>query len=173
MTYASQILANPPIRLPHVTLPKLRWPRLTSRTRAMLMMGLMISPAFVSDYIGYGIERLFYTAGQIAEMRAPDNTMLAHVDIFHVACADPATSATDQRQWAAFATRNGWPRYPQAGETCFRPDRVLLGVVGLKTFNVACPTLVLSVADRQRWMTYAANHGWGPYTQAGADCVDP
>ena len=173
MAYAAQILTNPHIRLPHITLPKPRWPRLSPGARAILMMGLMISPAFVSDYIGYGVQRLFYTSGQIAEMRVPDDRMLAHMELFHVACADPAASAADQRQWADFAARNGWPSYPQAGETCFRPDRVLLGVVGLKTFNVACPTAVLSVADRQRWMTYAAGHGWGPYPQAGADCVDP
>lgn len=173
MAYAGQVFASPEIRLPHITLPKLRWPRLSPGARAIVMMGLMISPAFVSDYIGYGVERLFYTAGQIAEMRAPDDAMPAHIQIFHVACSDPAQSAADQRQWADLAARNGWPRYPEAGKTCFRPDRVLLGLVGLKTFNVACPTMVLSVADRQQWMTFASKHGWGPYTQAGADCVDP
>jgi hypothetical protein len=173
MAYADQILTSPVIRLPHITLPKLRWPHLSPGVRAILMMGLMISPAFISDYIGYGIERLFLTSGQIAEMRAPEDNMLAHMQLFHVACADPATSATDQQQWADLATRNGWPRYPEAGATCFKPDRVLLGVVGLKTFNVACPTAVLSVADRQRWTAYSARHGWGPYPQAGADCVDP
>jgi hypothetical protein len=173
MAYADHILTNPVIRLPHITLPKLRWPHLSPRGRAILMMGVMISPAFVSDYIGYGVQRLFYTPGQIAEMRAPDDPMLARMELFHVACTDPAASAADKREWADAATRNGWPRYPQAGETCFRPDRALLGVAGLKTFNVACPTAVLSVADRQRWMRYAADHGWGPYPQAGADCVDP
>jgi hypothetical protein len=137
------------------------------------MMGLMISPAFVSDYIGYGVERLFYSAGQIAEMRQPDDTMPAYVAMFHVACADPAASTDQQRSWTAFAARMGWPKYLQAGETCFRPDRALLGIVGLKTFNVACPTLALTVADRKRWTQFAAAHGWGPYLQAGADCVDP
>jgi hypothetical protein len=173
MAYADQILAIPTIRLPHITLPKLRRPRLSPGARAVLMMGLMISPAFTSDYIGYGVQRLFYTSGQIAEMRAPDDRILTRMTLFHVACADPATSAADQQQWADFAARNGWPGYPQAGEKCFKPDRMLLGVVGLKTFNVACPTAVLSVADRQRWTAYAAQHGWGPYPQAGADCVDP
>ena len=147
-------LTSPTIRLPHVTLPKLRWPRLSPGARAILMMGLMISPAFVSDYIGYGVERLFYTPGQIAEMRAPDDAMLTHVE--HFSCCLCRSGSIRRRisdNGPISPTRNGWPRYPQAGETCFRPDRVLLGVVGLKTFNVACPTMVLSVADRQRWMT--------------------
>jgi hypothetical protein len=173
MAYADQILTNPVIRLPHITLPKLRWPRLSPGARAIVMMSLMISPAFISDYVGYGVQRLFYTAGQIAEVRAPDDRMLARMDLFHVACSDQAASNTERQQWADFAARNGWPRYPQAGNTCFKPDRVLLGVAGLKTFNVACPTAVLSVSDRQRWTAYAARHGWGPYPQAGADCVDP
>jgi hypothetical protein len=173
MSYSSHVLTSPTIRLPHVTLPKLRWPRLSPGARAILMMGLMISPAFISDYIGYGIQRLFYTAGQIAEMRPPDDSILSKVTIFPVACADPAAPAAQQRSWVEAATKVGWPTYRQAGETCFRPDRVLLGVAGLKTFNVACPTMLLSAADRQHWLQLAAYHGWGPYPQAGTDCVDP
>jgi hypothetical protein len=174
MAYAVQSLTNPAIRLPHIAIPKLRRPRLSPGARALLMMGLMISPAFISDYIGYGVERLFYTSGQIAEMRVPNDRMFTHrMTVFHVACADPAASSADRQQWDDVAARNGWPRYPEAGATCFKPDRVLLGVVGLKTFNVACPTAVLSVADRQQWTAYTARHGWGPYPQAGADCVDP
>jgi hypothetical protein len=137
------------------------------------MMGLMVSPVFLCDFIGYGVKRLSYTATQIAEMRAPGDTILAHVEIFPVACADTATPAAEQRWWTAFAAQHGWPMYPQAGETCFRPDRSLLGIVGLKTFNVACPTLVLSAADRGRWIGYAGDHGWAAFPQAGADCVDP
>lgn len=167
MSYASQVPPFPDFRMPRAVLPKSRWPRLSPGTRAMLMMGLMISPAFLSDTIGYGVMRLFHTSGQIAEMRPSDATMLAHVEIFHVTCADPGTPAAD------FAARQAWPMYPQAGATCFRPDRVLLGIAGLKTFNVACPTLVLSVADRRRWLEFAAAHGWDAYPQAGADCVDP
>ena len=173
MPYASQILASPTIRLPRVAFPKPRWPRLSPRYRAFLMMSLMISPAFVSDYIGYGVKRLSYTAAQIAEMRPPGDTLLAHIQIFPVACADPATPGAEQRWWLAYAAQHGWPMYPEAGEACFRPDRGLLGVVGLKTFSVACPTMVLTVADRLRWTDYAAAHGWAAYPQAGADCVDP
>jgi hypothetical protein len=173
MAYAHRILASPDIRLPSVTIPKFRWPRPTPRARAFLMMALMISPAFVSDYIGYGVQRLFYTAAQIQEMRAPDDPMMKQIGIFHVACADPSAPSAERRSWSAVAAERGWPDYPEAGVGCFRPDRVLLGVVGLKTFNVACPTLLLSVADRHRWMQFAADHGWGPYPQAGADCVDP
>src|SRR6266702_4157707 len=146
MTYANEILAGPVIRLPHVPIPKLRWPRLSQRARSLLMMGLMISPVFLCDAVGYCIERLFHTAGEIAAMRMQDAPTFAHVDVFHVACGDAAGPAERQR-WSDFAARHGWPMYPQAGETCFRPDQVLLGFVGLKTFNVACPTLVLSVAD--------------------------
>jgi hypothetical protein len=173
MIYASEVFPSPGIRLPHIAIPKPSWPRLSPRARALLMMGLMISPVFLSDAIGYCIRRLSYTADQIAEARPHDDAMLSRVDIFHVACGDTTTPAAEQGRWAAYAAQNGWPMYPQAGETCFRPDRILLGVVGLKTFNVACPTLVLSVADRRRWMEYAADHGWDAYPQAGADCVDP
>jgi hypothetical protein len=169
MTYASQVLPHPEIRLPHVTLPKVKWPRMPPGVRALLMMGLLISPAFLSDAIGYGVMRLFHTSGQIAGMRPADASMLARVNIFHVACGD----TSERRKWTEYATGNGWPMYPEAGETCFRPDKVLLGVVGLKTFNVACPTLVLTVADRRRWLDYAAAHGWDAYPQAGADCIDP
>jgi hypothetical protein len=159
MTHASQVLTSPDFRLP----------RLSPAARAFLMIGLMISPAFLSDTIGYGVMRLFHTSAQIAEMRPADDPMLARVNIFHVACGDTA----ERRNWSEYAARNGWPMYSEAGPACFRPDRVLLGVAGLKTFNVACPTLVLSVADRRRWMDYAAGHGWDAYPQAGTDCVDP
>ncbi len=172
MSYASHVLSSPQIRLPHVAMPKFRWPRVSPGARALLMMGLMVSPAFLSDYIGFGVMRLFHSDRQIAEMRPPDVSMLSRVNIFHVACAD-STTPTTQRQWNEFAARNGWPMYPQGGATCFRPDRVLLGVAGLKTFNVACPTAVLTVADRRQWLHFAADHGWGPYPQAGTDCVDP
>src|SRR5258708_9745076 len=163
MAYASQMLTSPDLRLPHITLPKLRRPHVSARARAVLVMGLMISPAYLADYIGYGIKRLSYTAGQITAMQKPDDTILAHVQIFHVACAEPA----ERQRWTDTATLNGWPMYPQARETCFPPDRVLLGVAGLKTFNVACPTLALTVADRGRWKTFAENHGWAAYPQAG------
>jgi hypothetical protein len=178
MAYASQISPSPQLRLPPMAMPKLTWPRLSSpllsgRARALLMMGLMISPAFLSDYIGYGVKRLSYTNAQIVQMRAADDTMLSRVEMFPVACADPAAPAAEQRPWTSIAARNGWPMYPQAGETCFRPNRTLLGVAGLKTFAVACPTLALSVADREQWMHYASDRGWTAYPQAGTDCVDP
>ncbi len=176
MAYASHVSASPQFHFPPIGKP--RWPRLrrpllSGRARALLMMGLMISPAFLSDYIGYGIKRLTYTAAQIAEMRKPDDTMLSRVTMFPVACADPATPAAQRRAWVAVAAGDGWPRYPEAGETCFRLNRSLLGIAGLKTFTVACPTAALSVADRRHWMTYAADRGWTAYPQAGADCVDP
>jgi hypothetical protein len=186
MTNASQVLPYPAIRLPHFAMPKpqwpnrwphgwpLGWPHVSPRTRAIVMMGLLISPMFLCDTIGYGIERIFYSSAQIAEMRQPDDTaMLRNVEIFPVACADPSTSAADQKWWTDFAAQKGWPLYPQAGEKCFRPERSLLGIVGLKTFNVACPKMLLTVADRGRWMHFAAAHGWDPYPQAGEDCVDP
>lgn len=169
MTYASQVLAAPAIRLPHLAMPRLRRLRLSPGVRALLMMAILISPAFISDYIGYAVQRLFYTSGQIAAMRPDDDPILAKVRIFHVACGDPAEGG----RWADYAARNGWPMYPEGGNTCFRPDKILLGVAGLKTFNVACPTLALTVADRRRWTDFAARHDWGPYPQAGTDCVDP
>jgi hypothetical protein len=169
MACATGVLANPVIRIPQVSWPEWRVPLPSKRIRAFLMMGLMVSPAFLMDTIGYGVKRLFYTANQVAEMRVPDDPTLAQVNIFHVACAD----AADADHWRDVATRNGWPMYPEAGPGCFNPDKKLLGIAGLTSFSVACPTLILSVADRQRWMDYAANHNWAAYPQAGPDCVDP
>jgi hypothetical protein len=173
MAYASTASSNPEIRVPLVAMPKLRWPQLSRRARALLMMGIMISPTFLADDIGYGVQRLFMTADQIAARQVPAGTMPTEVYVFHVACADTDMPAAQQGRWAAFAAQHGWPRYPQAGAGCFKPNRALFGVVGLKAFNVACPTMVLSVADQRRWVAYATNHGWTEYAQAGVGCVDP
>lgn len=173
MASASMVLASPEIRVPHVALPKLRRPRLTARGRALLMMGIMVSPAFLADQIGYCVMRLFRTADQIAAMRAPDESIMTRVRVFPVACTDETAPPAEQARWAAFAAQHGWPGYPEAGAGCFRPDRALLGVAGLKAFNVACPTMVLSVSDQQQWTAYAASHGWTDYPQAGVGCVDP
>ena len=87
------------------------------------MICLMFSPAFLSDLIGYGVRRIFYTAEQIAEMRMPDDTILSRVRIFPVACIDPNAPPADQRYWTEAAARNRWPSYPEAGPECFRPER--------------------------------------------------
>jgi hypothetical protein len=172
MAYAGTASTRPHV-LPHFAAPKLRWPGLSRRARALLMIGLMISPAFLADEIGYCVQRLFMTADQIAAQRAPDDAMPTNVYVLHVACTDADAPAVQQERWAEFAANHGWPRYPQAGPGCFRPERALYGVVGLKAFNVACPTALLSVADERRWVAYAANHGWTEYAQAGVGCVDP
>jgi hypothetical protein len=155
-----------------MALPKFRWLRLSSRARALLMMGIMISPCFLADTIGYCVQRLFYTANQIAERAAPD-TMLSQIHKFDVACPAVDVSVSEQENWAGYAVQQGWPMYPQAGVRCFTPDRNLRGVVVLKVFSVACPTAVLSALDQRRWVAYAADHGWDPYPQAGVGCVDP
>jgi hypothetical protein len=172
MAHASTVLPIPDIRIPRLTRPKLRWPRMSQRGRALLMIGVMISPAFLADQFGYCVMRLFLTVDQIAA-RAPDASILAQVRMFPVACMDADISAADRAFWSASAAQHGWPSYPEAGPGCFKPDRALIGLVGLKTFNVACPTMVLSVADQQRWAAYAAGHGWTDYPQAGEGCVDP
>ena len=172
MAYASTALPSPEIRIPRLARPTLRWPRLSQRGRALLMIGVMISPAFLADQMGYCVMRLFLTADQIAE-RTPDESIITRVRMFPVACIDADMSAQDRAYWAASAEQHGWPSYPEAGPGCFKPDRALLGVVGLKAFNVACPTMVLSVADQRRWVAYAASHGWTDYPQAGEGCVDP
>ena len=170
MSHASTTFAGPQIRLPQLSL-KLRWP--SRHTRALMMIGLMISPAFLADQIGYCVQRLFMTADQIEAQQTPDNTIMSRVDIFHVACVDANAGATEQEHWAEVAARNDWPRYPVAGPGCFKPDRNLYGIAGLTSFNVACPNMVLSVADHRRWVAFAANRGWTDYAQAGAGCVDP
>ena len=172
MAYASTVPASPDIRLPHVAMPKLRWPRLSPQARALLMMGIMISPCFLADTIGYCVQRVFYTADQLAARAAPD-TIMSQIHKFDVACPATDLSVAEQENWAGYAAQQGWPMYPQAGVRCFTPDRNLRGVVGLKVFMVACPTMVLSALDRRRWVAYAADHDWGPYPQAGAGCVDP
>jgi hypothetical protein len=173
MAYASTASASPDIRMPPMAMPKFRWPRLSPRARALLMIGVMISPAFLADDMGYAVQRLFLTADQIAARQAPDDTMPTQVYVFHVACIDTDVPAVQQERWAEFAANHGWPRYSQAGAGCFKPHRALYGIVGLKAFNVACPTMLLSVADQRRWVAYAANHGWTEYAQAGVGCVDP
>ncbi|HEY6439330.1 MAG TPA: hypothetical protein VIY55_04880 [Acetobacteraceae bacterium] len=173
MAYASMALADADVRFPHVPMPRFRWPRLSRRARALLMMGIMISPAFLADDIGYCVQRLFLTADQIAVRQVPDQTMLSRVNIFHVACIDPNVPAAERGRLAGFATQQGWPRYPEAGPGCFNPDRNLFGIVGLKAFNIACPTMAFSVTDQRRWVAFAANHGWTAYPQAGEGCVDP
>lgn len=173
MAYASSASASPNIRVPHVAMPEFRWPRLSQRTRALLMIGIMISPAFLADQIGYCVERLFMTADQIAAQQAPEGSMPTQLYIFHVACIGSDASTMQQERWTEFAANHGWPRYPQAGPGCFKPERALYGIAALKAFNVACPTMMLSVADQRRWVAYAANHGWTDYAQAGVGCVDP
>ncbi len=172
MTYASTA-ANSHLSLPPVAVPKFRWPYLSRQFRALLMIGLMISPAFLADDIGYCVQRLFMTADQIAAQQVPDGTMPTDIYVFHVACTDTDAPSMQLERWAEFAANHGWPRYPQAGPGCFKPERALYGIVGLKAFNVACPTMVLSVADQRRWVAYARNHGWTDYAQAGVGCVDP
>jgi hypothetical protein len=172
MTYASAA-ANSHLHMPHIAVPKFRWPFLSQRARALLMMGVLISPAFLADDIGYCVERLFMTADQIAARQESNGAMPADIYVFHVACADTNVPSVQRERWEEFAANHGWPRYPQAGPGCFKPGRALYGVVGLKAFNVACPTMVLSVADQRRWVAYADNHGWTDYAQAGVGCVDP
>jgi hypothetical protein len=172
MAYASTFVSSPAIRMPSVAIPKLQWPRLSPRARALLMMAVMASPCVLCDAIGYCVERLCYTANEIADRRAPDS-MLTHVRIFQVACPASDMPAADRERWAGEAAQHGWPLYPEAGTGCFKPYRNLLGVVGLKVFSVACPAMALSPADQRRWVSYSANHGWTDYPQAGAGCVDP
>jgi hypothetical protein len=137
------------------------------------MIGVMVSPAFLADEIGYCVQRLFLTADQIAAKQAPDGAIPTPLRVFHVACAATDMPAAERERWAAFAAQHRWPRYREAGSACFRPDHALYGIAGLTAFNVACPTMVLSVADQRRWVAYAANHGWTDYPQAGLGCVDP
>src|SRR5262249_41237886 len=165
--------AGPVIYFPQVSIPKLRWPGVSPRARALLVIGILCSPAYLSDAIGYCVMRMGLTAEQIAEKRAPGEAMLKHIEIFRVACVDPDAPAAEAGRWAKYAAQNNWPLYPQAGPTCFKPDRGLLGVIGLKTFSVACPTIAFSAPDKRRWVAYAASHGWTDYSQAGEGCVDP
>ena len=159
MAYASAIMASPAIRLPSVAMPNLRRLRLSRRARALLMMAILCSPTFLADDIGYGVERLFKTADQIAESGHPTRCSRALVS-----SRSPVPRRTcrwrSRQRWTAEAALDGWPQYPEAGTGCFKPERNLYGIVGLKVFGVACPTAILSVADQRRWVAYAANHDW-------------
>jgi hypothetical protein len=172
MAYASTTFASPNIRMPSIEIPKPRWPRLSPRARALLMMALVVSPCFLADAFGYCVKRLFLTANEIAEMR-PSDPMLARFRIFQVACPKTDNSAAGQERWAAYAAQREWPPYPPAGAGCFNPDRSLRGVPGLIAFSVACPVVALAEADQRRWIAYASEHNWTAYPQAGAGCVDP
>jgi hypothetical protein len=172
MAHASTAIASPVFRLPHMAWSDFRRFRLSGRTRALLMMGVLISPCFLSDAIGYCVQRLFLTADQIAARDGPD-AMLSQISKFDVACPGKGMPDAEQGRWAAYAAQQGWPFYSQAGPGCFKPDRNLRGMIALKVFSVACPTTVLSALDERRWIAYAADHGWDAYPQAGTDCVDP
>lgn len=174
MAYASTApaIASTGVRIPHVAMPKLRWPRVSRRSRALMMMGLMISPCFLSDAIGYCVQRMFYTPEEIAARQSPDD-MAAKIQMYDVACPAANTPADEQGRWTTYAVEQGWPLYPAAGQGCFRPNRNLRGIAPLKVFTVACPKTVLSATDDRRWLVYAADHDWTAYPQAGAGCVDP
>src|ERR1700727_3449064 len=111
MAYASAITASSAIRMPSVAMPNLRRLRLSKRTRALLMMAIMISPTFLADDIGYGVQRLFKTADQIAEMRAPDS-ILTRARIFQVACPVAGMPTAEQERWTAEAALKDRAQYP-------------------------------------------------------------
>ena len=172
MAYASGVMASREMRMPSVAMPKVRWPRLSQRARALLMMGIMVSPCLLSDDIGYCVQRVLYTSDEIVDRQAPP-AILTNIAIFHVACPDTKLSATEQARLVSDASVHGWPLYREAGAGCFKPDQDLRGVSGLVAFNVACPVIALSAVDQRRWVAYAAKHDWAAYPQAGAGCVDP
>ena len=172
MAHASTIMATPGIRMPSVAIPRLRWPFLSPRTRAFLMIAIMISPCFLSDTIGYWVQRAFYTANELAEREA-SRTALTQIRIFQVACPGSDMPAGERGWWAAYAAQHGWPLYPEAGAGCFKPDTNLRGVMGIMAFSVACPVMALSAAGERQWVAYTASREWAPYPQAGLGCVDP
>jgi hypothetical protein len=94
MAQASTAMASPAIRMPSMTMPKFRWPRLSPRGRAFLVMAVIISPCFLSDAIGYCVQRLNYTADEIADRQAPDR-ILGQISIFQVACPSSDMSAIE------------------------------------------------------------------------------
>jgi len=172
MAYAGLVTGYADVRVPRLSMPRFLRLRLPPHTRFLLMIGIMISPCFLADTYGYWIQRMVYTSDQMVARQRPD-AILAQIHKFDVACAVTDMSATDQGRWARDAAQQGWPLYPEAGPGCYKPDRNLRGIIGLKVFSVACPTVVLSALDQRRWATYAAAHDWGPYPQAGDGCVDP
>jgi hypothetical protein len=170
MAYASTAVRNPKIRIPHIAMPKWQWP--SPRTRALLMIALMFSPAVLSDSIGYCVQRIFYTSQQIDQRQSPVG-FLAKIRMFDVACPAPNAPAQETQSWGRYAAGQGWPLYLQAGVGCFRPNRNLRGVAPLKVFTVACPNAPLTASEHHHWLVYVADHKWTPYTQAGVGCVDP
>ena len=106
MAYASTAMAIPTIRMPPMSMPKLRWPRLSPRGRALLMMVIMASPCFLCDAIGYCVERFYHTADEIADRRAP-NHILGQISIFQAACPSTDMPAIEQRLWAAGQSGEG------------------------------------------------------------------
>jgi len=172
MAYASTAAAGPSIRIPRWRPPAFRRPHVSKRTRALLMMGVMISPCFLADSIGYCVQRMFYTADQIADRQAPE-AILAKIDRFDVACPAAEMPVAERGLWAGYAAQQGWESYLPAGAGCFKPGRNLRGAIGLKVFMVACPRTLLSALEQRRWVAYASDHRWDAYPQAGAGCVDP
>jgi hypothetical protein len=85
MAHASTVMASPAVRMPSMTMPKFRWPLLSPRGRALLVMAVIISPCFLCDAIGYCVQRFYYTADEIADRPTPDR-ILGQISIFQVAC---------------------------------------------------------------------------------------
>src|SRR5690242_20573 len=102
MSYASTASPHPVVQTTRMAMPKFRWPHVSQRTRALLMMGIMVSPAFLADEIGYGVQRLFMTADQIAARQPSDDRMPIDVFVAHVACTEADAPAAQQEHWAEY-----------------------------------------------------------------------
>ena len=69
MAYASTALANPDIQMPHVAMPKFRWPRLSPEPALLIM--IMISPSFLAAPYSYCVQRCS-SRRQVRRKQVPD-----------------------------------------------------------------------------------------------------
>ena len=135
--------------------------------------GRLISPTFLADPFGYCVQRLFYTADQIAAKQVPDNTVLQQVHIFHVACADtdmPAVGAgalggLRRAAWLATVS-TGWADLRQSGPGLARRRWVEVVQCRLPRDGSQCGgSAAMGGLCREPWLDR--------YPQAGDGCVDP
>lgn len=134
----------------------------------LAMAGCALATVTVMAVDMIGLDNLLYTAEERAEMQAV-RQMLNHVNVVKVACPGPQI---DQAAWNSYTDKMGWPAYLPGGAGCVQPTSDVQ-FNNVSVFQVACPTIAFDAADQQRWVKLADRHGWTPYPQAGAGCVDP
>ena len=151
MAYASAAHGTPSVRIPHMAMPKLRWPRL-SREPRVADDGRHDQPDVPCRPLSATASRAASRLTRSPRSRCP-TTRLWQVNIFHVACADTDMPAAEEGGGRP-SPRNVAGTVSQAGPNeSTGPELV---VVGLKDVQRRLPCDGSQVADHGRSVAYAA-----------------